>query len=136
VVEQLRAAVEAEGALLEVVAPKVGGATLSDGAALAADQKLGGGPSVLYDAVAIVISGAGASVLAVNPDARDFVADAYAHSKFIGFVGDARTLLDGAGVGDRLDDGFVALDEVGADEFVERCRAIRFWDRGLLVSVS
>jgi catalase len=134
-VEQLRAAVEAEGALLEVVAPKVGGVTLSDGSSVAAKQKLGGGPSVLYDAVALVISDEGASVLATNPDARDFVADAYAHSKFIGFVAGARTLLDGAGVGDRLDDGFVSLDEVGADEFVERCRAVRFWDRALLVSV-
>jgi catalase len=63
------------------------------------------------------------------------VADAYAHSKFIGFVAGARTLLDRAGVGDRLDDGFVSLDEVGAEEFVERCRAVRFWDRALLVSV-
>jgi catalase len=52
-VEQLRAAVEAEGALLEVVAPRVGGVTLSDGSSLAAKQKLGGGPSVLDDAVPI-----------------------------------------------------------------------------------
>jgi hypothetical protein len=27
-------------------------------------------------------------------------------------------------------EGFVLLDEVGADEFVERCRAIRFWTAG------
>jgi catalase len=134
-VEQLRAAVEAEGAVLEVVAPKVGGVTLSDGSSLPAKQKLGGGPSVLYDAVALVLSDEGASVLATNPDARDFVADAYAHSKFIAFVAGAGALLDGAGVGDRVDDGFVPLDEVGADEFIARCRELRFWDRGLLVSV-
>ena len=43
--------------------------------------------------------------------AADFVTDAFAHCKFIGYVDDALPLLAAAGIGDRLDDGFVALDE-------------------------
>lgn len=47
--EALKAEVEAEGATVEVVAPAVGGVTATDGALIEAQQKIGGGPSVLYD---------------------------------------------------------------------------------------
>ena len=50
----LRTALEAEGATLEIVAPTVGGVQMSDGKPLKADHKFGGGPSVLFDAVAIL----------------------------------------------------------------------------------
>src|SRR3546814_4263017 len=60
----LVAAVEAEQASCEVVAPKFGGVTLSDGTKVAAKQKIDGGPSVLFDAVAILASSAGAALLA------------------------------------------------------------------------
>ena len=54
VLAALRAAIEAEGAVLELVAPKIGGVTLSDGTPVPAKQKIDGGPSVLYDAVAVL----------------------------------------------------------------------------------
>ncbi len=47
----LEKAVEAEGASLEYVAPKVGGFEADDGTLVEAHQKIDGGPSVLYDAV-------------------------------------------------------------------------------------
>src|SRR3984893_13138015 len=50
----LRAALEAEGATVEIVAPTVGGVQMSDGKPLKADHKFSGGPSVLFDAVAIL----------------------------------------------------------------------------------
>ena len=114
VIEQLQSEVEADDGIIEFIAPKVGGFTTSDGTTIEADQQVGGGPSVLYDAVAVVVSDAGAAALADHPAARDFVADAYAHSKFIGHVAAAAPLLDAAGVSTRIDDGFVALDEDGA----------------------
>ena len=55
-VSALQDAIVAEGAVVEVIAPKIGGATLSDGALLEAQQKIDGGPSVLYDAVAVLAS--------------------------------------------------------------------------------
>ena len=73
-----------------------------------ADEKLDGGPSVLFDAVAILPSEEGAALLATLPAARDFVADAFAHRKFIAYVDAAEPLLEKAGV-PSLDEGFVPL---------------------------
>jgi catalase len=125
---QLRAALDHEGALLEVVAPRVGGARLSDGSNLAAQQALAGGPSVLYDAVVLAVGERSGAELAGLPVARDFVSDAYAHCKFIGYTAPAEQLIASAGVAP--DDGFLRLSGAGdVERFVDACRALRFWDR-------
>jgi catalase len=82
--DALRRAVEDVDALLEVVAPKVVGAVLSDGRLIPAKQKIDGGPSVLFDAIAVIVSDEGAALLSQDAPARDFVCDAFAHCKFIG----------------------------------------------------
>jgi catalase len=126
----LQSAAKAEGALLEVVAPQIGGVTDSKGNKIAAQQKLSGGPSVLYDAVVILASEAGGKALAKEAGARDFVSDAYGHCKFVGHVQAAQPLLESAGVARMLDAGFVALGAAGtAKKFIETCRALRFWER-------
>ncbi|MDR3619289.1 MAG: catalase [Paludisphaera borealis] len=125
----LEKALKAEGAILKLVAPEVGGVEASDGAWHEAAEKIDGGPSVLFDAVAILPSTEGASRLATLPAARDFIADAIAHQKFIAYVESAGPLLEKAGVAS-LDDGFVALKSAkDCNEFVVRCRKLRFWDR-------
>jgi hypothetical protein len=60
---------------------------------------------------------------------RDFVADAYAHCKFIGYTGDASPLFEAAGLSGPTDDGFVSLDEHSAADFISRCAKLRFWPR-------
>ena len=50
--------------------------TTSDGKRVAAKQKIDGGPSVLYDAVAVLVSDAAVDALAHNAAAKDFVSDA------------------------------------------------------------
>ena len=71
---------------------------------------VGGGPSVLYDAVAVVVSATtGPTALAAEPAAKDFVTDAHAHCKFIGHTAAAAPLLDAAGVADAMDDGYHQL---------------------------
>lgn len=130
IVDALRAAVEEDGATLEIIAPQVGGVEASDGSWIEAKQKLDGAPSVLYDAIALLPSAAGASLLAQEASARDFVADAFAHCKFVGYVEAAVPLFDKAGVPESLDDGFIML--TGADactQFLSVCRGLRFWDR-------
>ena len=77
------AAAKAEGTMTEVIAPKIGGVTCSAGKHVPAQQKVNGGPSVLYDAVVVLLSGPGAQLLAKEATARDFIADAWAHAKFI-----------------------------------------------------
>jgi len=126
----LHRAFEAEQAIIEVIAPLVGGVALSDGTKVAAKQQLKGGPSVLYDAVAIIASAEGAEQLAKMPAARDFVADAFAHCKFIGYVASAAPLFSKAGIEQELDEGVIKLDDVQSVEpFVERCAELRFWHR-------
>ncbi|WP_454280722.1 catalase [Sphingomonas sp. Marseille-Q8236] len=132
----LTKALDAEGGLWEVVAPKIGGVTLDDGTKVAAKQKIDGGPSVLYDAVAVLPSAQGAAMLAKDATAKDFVADAFAHCKFIGHTADADSLFDAAGVKDR-DDGFVPLAKSNdAKTFVTQCRELRFWARELEVDLD
>jgi catalase len=127
----LTSALEKEGAELVLVAPEVGGVEADDGTWFDADEKLGGGPSVLFDAVTVLVSKEGAAELADEPDARDFLADAHAHKKFIGFSDDARPLFEAAGLGQRLDAGCVPLKAAkDCKSFVETCRKLRHWDRG------
>jgi catalase len=117
-----------EGALVELVAPKVGGFTDSTGKRRPAQQKVNGGPSVLYDAVAILASADGAKLLAREATAKDFVNDAFAHAKFIAYAEAAKPLLDAAGIA--ADDGVVAVKSIkDAAGFVARCRELRLWRR-------
>jgi catalase len=126
----LREAAQARGVTVELVAPAVGGVTTSDGSAVAADQKLDGAPSVLYDAVAILADAEGASRLADAPAARDFVSDAFAHCKFIAHTDAATTLFEAVGLAEKADAGFVALNGNGsAGAFLDACAALRHWDR-------
>lgn len=129
-VKALKSAVEGEGAIIEFVAPKIGGVEASDGTWIEAKQKINGGPSVLYDAVAVLASSDGAATLAAEPTAKDFVSDAFAHCKFITFTKEAMPLLEKAGIAMEMDDGCVQLDKaIQAKGFVEKCRELRFWER-------
>ncbi|HEY4250918.1 MAG TPA: catalase [Roseomonas sp.] len=125
----LKKAIEAEGAVLELIAPKIGGITASDGKLVAAQHALAGGPSVLFDAVAIIPSEEGAVALAGNAAAKDFVSDAHAHAKFIAHSPAAKAIFKGAGIA-RTDKGFLPLEApADARGFVEACCALRFWSR-------
>jgi catalase len=119
-----------EGAVVELIAPTVGGVTGSDGTLIAANHKIDGAPSVLFDAVALLLGEEGVLPLLKLPPARDFVADAYAHYKFIGFTAPAVKLFKKVGLPDDLDDGFIALSKPGyANDFIATCRKLRFWNR-------
>ena len=101
-----------------------------DGTWIDADHEIDGGPSVVFDAVALVVSDAGAALLTNKPPARDFIADAFAHLKFVGYVEAAKPLLQKAGVLDSLDKGFLPLgDPADAAAFVAACGDLRLWER-------
>jgi catalase len=127
----LTAAAKEEGVNVELVAPAVGGVETSDGTKIEADQQVDGGPSVLYDAVVLFPSAEGAPELVSSPAARDFVTNAYAHSKFIGYVPDATPLFEATGIDRRMDDGFIEIGNGGADPagFLSQCRQLRYWPR-------
>ncbi|MBT3069303.1 catalase [Rhodomicrobium sp. Az07] len=126
----LKKSFAAEKALVEIIAPEVGGVSASDGTWIEAKQRLDGAPSVLYDAVAILASPDGGAQLAHHPSARDFVADAFAHQKFIGWHGNLAPLFAKAGIAGELDGGVMQIK--GPDDataFAERCAGLRFWPR-------
>ncbi|PJR92061.1 catalase HPII [Ochrobactrum sp. 695/2009] len=130
VLDAIRQAAEQEGATLELVAPTVGGFEASSGDWMEADHMIDGGPSVLFDAVALVLSEEAADRLTREAAARDFVADAFAHCKFIGFTAGAMPLLAKAGIEPDMDEGLISLDnEKAASEFVTSCRKLRLWAR-------
>lgn len=127
-VGKLEAALKKEGAMMEIVAPKVGGVEAADGIVIEGKQMVDGGPSVLYDAVALIVSPEGAEQLVKEATARDFVADAFAHCKFIAHTEAAQALFDKAGV--EPDEGVMPLtsaDDIAA--FIESCRKLRLWAR-------
>ncbi len=133
----LTRALDRAGAVWEVIAPKIGGVVLDDGTAVAAKHKIDGGPSVLFDSVAILPSSEGAALLAGDAAAKDFVADAYGHCKYIGHNAEAKALFDEARVPPELDDGFVALKKAGdAKAFVATCAKLRYWPREMEVDLD
>ena len=134
--KKLRTAIEKEGATMEVIASKVGGVEAADGSLIAAKHMIDGGPSVLFDAVALVLSEDGAERLTGEAAARDFVADAFAHCKFIGFTPGATPLLQKAGVARDADEGLISLDDKKAIAgFIESCRKLRLWSRETAVKL-
>ncbi len=108
-VSALIGAITGAGARAVIVAPKVGGATLSDGKLLKADAQLAGYPSVLADAVAVILSDDGCAALLKEAAAVQFVMDAFGHLKAIAHSPEAQPLLDKAGV--VPDEGVVPPDQ-------------------------
>ena len=129
-VKALEKACEEAGAMSAIIAPHIGGAKLSDGQVKPADEKIDGGPSVAFDAVALVMGEDSAEMLAANKPSQDFVSDAFAHAKFIAYTGAATALFEAVDIDDKIDDGFMNL---GGDDdaagFIEKCGELRFWDR-------
>jgi catalase len=128
VVRAVAAAFEGVGAVVEYVAPAIGPVRLKGGGTITPDHAIDGGPSVLFDAVALLPSADGAADLAGRASARDFVADAFAHHKLVGVGAHADALLAAAGV--EPDDGFVELASGDdAEVIATRCGSLRHWER-------
>ena len=123
-IKALENAARDAGATVKIVAPKVAGVTLADGSLLGADGQLAGTPSVLFDAVAVILSDEGAKALSMEAAAIDFVRDAFGHLKAIAVDKGGRALLKLANVGQ--DAGVV--DSGDARAFVATAKT-RQWER-------
>jgi catalase len=110
-----------------IVAPKIGGATLSDGKLQKAHGQLAGTPSQLFDAVAIIMSEKGCAGLINEGAAVQWAMDAFGHLKAIGASDTAQPLLDKAGV--KPDSGVTGLDaafiKAASQRFYEREPGVR-----------
>ncbi|ARU32103.1 catalase HPII [Sulfuriferula sp. AH1] len=123
-VSKLKKAATDAGATVRIVALKVGGAKLADGSMLAADGQLAGTPSVLFDAVGVILSDEGAKTLAGEAAAIDFIRDAYGHLKAIVFDKGGQALVKMANI--KADAGVVAASDI--DAFIAAAKT-RQWAR-------
>ena len=129
-VTTLQKALLAEKATFEIITPTVGGAQASDGSFVEGHQMIDGGPSVLYDAVAVLPSESGMIDLLKESTARDFVADAFAHCKFIAYTAAALPLFEKAGIFEGLDEGVILLAAPkDVASFIELLGNLRIWSR-------
>ncbi|MFP7723692.1 catalase [Lysobacter sp. A3-1-A15] len=117
-------AAQSAGATVKIVAPKLGGAVLSDGKKQPADGQLQGTPSVVFDAVAVLLSEAAGKKLAKDSAAVDFVAFAWAHLKAIAHDAGAAPLLKAGNVG--KDAGIV---DAGDTQAYIKAASTRQWAR-------
>lgn len=121
---------ENAGATVAVVAPNAGMIKDSDGNEIKVDEKIDGGPSVLFDAVALLCNEEGTKTLLSLPPVRDFLSDAFHHCKYIAYNEAASPLFPASGLLDAPDNGCVKLSEpADVDTLLTACATLRYWDR-------
>jgi catalase len=125
VLQKVTSAVEKAGATVKVIAQKVGGVALKGDKILPAHGQLAGMPSVLFDAVVLLLSEEGCAQLVNDSAAVDFVTNAFVHLKAIGMTPAAKPLLKKANV-----QGDASIVDVSDDPaaFIAAA-ASRQWDR-------
>jgi catalase len=130
-IKALQTEAKAAGAKVKLIAPSIGGVKSANGGHLPADFIIDGGPSILFDAVAVLISNDAVEALSGDASALNFIRDAFAHLKFIAFNKPADALLAVAGVAAaQRDKGVIATN--GAKDikkFLDAARALRLWQR-------
>jgi catalase len=128
VVNNIKTAAAAAGATVKIIAPKVGGTKLNDGSILAADGQLAGTPSVLFDAVAVILSEEGAKALSTESAAINFVQDAFSHLKGIAVDKGGRALLKNA----KIEQDAGVVDSSNRDAFITVAKT-RQWGREVFI---
>ncbi|MDI9855329.1 catalase [Comamonas sp. 17RB] len=123
-VAAMRKALEAAKASVKLIAPRLGGITLSDGKDAAIDGQLAGSPSAQFDAVASIIPLESGKKLAKQAAAQNWFRDAFGHLKAIAACKGTHAILDAAGV--KPDAGVVDPSDTKA--FV-KAAVSRFWER-------
>ncbi len=125
---ELRKAVEAEGARVELIGPKVGGARAKDGTNISVNHALSGAPSFFYDTVAVLLGADSAESVSQHAAAIDWVRDAHGHLKVVGINAAGKTVFNKAGL--QEDGGIITLETFkDVPSFVTKAKAGRIWDR-------
>jgi catalase len=120
-------AVTGAGGLLRLIAPRIGGAICSNDTLHPVTDQIGGAPSVLFDAIAVL---PGDDRLTASPAAIAFLQDGYVHCKQIGPSASAAALVAACNLTAVQDDGFHDLtDAASASDFVTACTGGRLWER-------
>ena len=127
-IDAIRKAAHVAGATVKLVALKIGEIKLTGGKSVVVEHQLAGTPSIVFDAVAVILADEGAKLLAKEGAAVEFVRDAFGHLKAIAVDEGAKKLLKAAGV---KADAFV-VDAADPKKFIAAAKSRR-WAREPLV---
>lgn len=127
-VDQLKKALEKEGAQAVLISSKVGVLTYEEGSKEKISHSYLTDPSVCYDAV-FTPSGKSIESLKLNPDYYEFINDSYRHCKILAFAKGADSLMDNSFV--KPDRGVILEDEneKWIVDFIQVMKLHRIWDR-------
>ena len=100
-----RAALQAAGATVHLIAPRLGPAKAMDGQALEATGTLENSAPVLFDGVLLCDGAAAVKLLGRDVLVMDFISNQHRHGKTLLDIGLSKALLDQAGVPATLADG-------------------------------
>ncbi|RZL47222.1 MAG: catalase [Pedobacter sp.] len=128
----VKKALTAGGASVEIIAPKLGNILTETNAAIAVDESLLTAASVFYDAVYIPGGKQSVATIATEPDAIHFLNEAFKHCKAIAVDADAQAVIDStyfAAIA--KEDGIIIEGDVKklSDKFIKAIAQHRFWDR-------
>ncbi len=132
IVAALSSAATKAGAKVEFVASTIAEVILSDGGALSVKHRIDGGPSILFDAVTLILSTDGAAAMAREAAAVNWLRDAYAHLKVIAHTAGAGPLFAKAGLTSddtTTDAGLIALSRSTVANFIDVASNGRIWAR-------
>jgi catalase len=124
--DTVRKALEKKKATVKMVAPRAGKMKIG----VLPDMTIEGSPSCLFDAVVLLPSGEGADMLLGMAPAIDWLRDAYAHLKAIGYIAAALPLFEKADLEVDDDAGITDVGSKGGlDRFLEAADQHKIWDR-------
>jgi catalase len=138
--QTVKEALEAEGAVCEVIAPRLGFVVSKNDISIPAPKSFLTAASVFYDAVYVPGGTTSVATLEANPDAIHFLNEAFKHCKAIAADDEALQVLQATYFGRKLpdtNDTQTALMEgviIGngdsvAEDFIKAIAQHRFWDR-------
>lgn len=128
-----KAAIEARGATLEVIAPHQGQLLADDKSSISIDESLLTASSVCYDAVFVPDGKTSVSTLLAEPDAIHFLNQSFKHCKAIATAGAAKEILAKTYFSElAAGDKGVIVGESGEElnsNFIAAVAAHRVWER-------
>jgi catalase len=136
-VERMTKALKAEGAMVKIVAPRLGMLKKDGGGKLDIDFSFLTTSSVLFDALYIPGGAKSIETLVAERDAITFVTEVFRHCKPIAADGEGVDLLRECpglfGSDGETPEGVVTMDQAADDafakKFIDAIRQHRFWDR-------
>ncbi|WP_374948997.1 catalase [Mucilaginibacter sp.] len=129
----VKAAIEAEGGAVNVIAPRLGFITSLNDEQIQADESFLTAASVLFDAVYVPGGANSAASIEADPDAVHFLNEAFKHCKAIAADADAMQVLEATYFSKKIenDEGVILSDNADtlATNFIEAIKQHRFWER-------